>query len=626
MLALVGASISLAAAVTHLAIARAPGWESSRRFAWIALSACCYCVTNLVPPASGLPEWAYVLASRSNYLWAHLHMLAWLPFVFGGKPAQPRPMPRAIRVFAIFSAAVGVIMTVTRWHLESGVNVLWIPWAHVSYRYGITTPIGDVYSLFVGLSLFVPFGGLIARAVRGERELWVVIAGFAVFLACAVVEVLVAIRAMIFISPADIGFLAVVVPTFALQLRRFLRDARRLDRLSRDLAGQVAARTEERDRAESALVDAERLAALGQLAAGVGHEINNPLTYMRFALEHVDEHLRITSAPTEVRAALTDAVDGANRIRKVVEGLQTYSRRGGERVPLDLADVVRAALKVAGPQLRHVAAIEPDIDHAPPVLGDEPRLVQALVNLLVNAAQAIGPARHDGRIVVSTYARGENESVLEVRDNGPGMTAEQRAHALEPYFTTRASQGGLGLGLFVTRGIVDAHEGRFELEDAAPGTVARIALAALPAAARPAPQAPVPPGVHEEAAAAPLRLLIVDDEPLVLEMLAGVLASHFEVAGAIDGADALAQLAASNFDVIACDLMMPGLSGIDLAREVEARWPALRPRMIFLTGGAVTAEADEFLRRPDVVHLLKPLDLETLVDAIRAVAPGPLSA
>ena len=406
-MALVASTLNLTAAVAYFAISRARGWSGARRFGWIALSAGFYSLANLVTPAQGLPDWVTFVAARWTYFWATIHVMAWYPFAFSGAGPRARGLDRPLRAFLWAGGTVAVFFAATGLHVAPALRVVPVPWARVVYRYVTTTPLGDVYGVFIVAALAVPFVEIVRRMRAGERTLLPVVLGFAVFFACAVVEMLVANSVMVALSPADIGFLAVVLPSSIDLLRRFLADSRRLDELSLSLAGQVRDRTQERDRAEQALLESERLAALGRLAAGVGHEVNNPLTYMTLALERVDEHLEVAGAPADVRASLGHARDGAQRIRKVVEGLRTYSRRHDERVPLALAEVVGNALEVARPQLRHVAHVESEVAAAPRVLGDEPRLVQALVNLLVNAGQAVGARPGPGRIVVRTRANAD---------------------------------------------------------------------------------------------------------------------------------------------------------------------------------------------------------------------------
>lgn len=621
--------LNLTIAVAQFAIARAPGWRSTRAFGFIALSAACYGAGNVVFMSAGLPDAAYVAAARWNYFWAAIHVVAWYPYAFGGADGSWRAMPPLERTLATAIATSAGLFAFTGGVISTPIAVIPIPWAHLTYHYATTTAFGDVYGTALLALLFVPLVRFFRRWRQGEHDLGLVVVGFALFVVSTVVELAVANGWLVTCSPAELGFLAVVAPTALRTLRRFLADAHRLRELTDELEDEVRERTAERDRAESALLESERLAALGRLAAGVGHEINNPLTYLQLSLDQVDEHLAGSGAGADARASLGHARDAARRIGKVVEGLRTISRRQDEQRPLRPGDVVRAALQVAHPHLRHVARVGTSLDGDARIRGDEAKLVQALVNLLVNAAQAVAGSGGAGRIDVRVAARAAGEVTLEVEDDGPGMPAEVRAHVAEPYFTTRAPQGGLGLGLFLTRGIVAAHGGRLELDSAeGRGTVARIVLPVLdgppePADGEPAAEAapargPAAPGVAPHATRA--RLLVVDDEPLVLELLTGALARRWEVAGAAGGEEALARLADGRFDAIVCDLMMPGLSGMEVAERVAESDPALRARMVFLTGGAVTPEAEAFVERPDVTCVNKPFDLAELESLLEAAA------
>jgi signal transduction histidine kinase/ActR/RegA family two-component response regulator len=463
----------------------------------------------------------------------------------------------------------------------------------------------------------------------------------------------------------------VVLPLSVHVVRQIIADAKRLQSLTGKLAGEVRQRTEERDRAERALIESERLAALGRLAAGVGHEISNPLTYMQLALDEVAPHLERSAAPAAARSALEQAREGAFRIQKVVEGLRSYSRRQDERRSLDPRDVVRSALRVAGPSLRHVARIRTRFSAVPRVLGDEPRLVQAFVNLLTNAAQAV--AEHDGEgvITVTTATGPHGEAQVIVADTGAGVAPGQLPRLSEPYFTTRGKSGGLGLGLFVTRGIVDAHAGQIEFaSEPGEGMHVKVVLPPAPEAQPPEPEdgagcsgesgsarvgyasASVEPAATEAtsavagAASAPAgvgstldlgtparssapdsqpflrRLLLIDDEELVRQMLSRVLRRSWQVETASDGSAALEALEARRFDAVVCDLMMPGISGMDIAEELARRWPDLRVRTLFLTGGAITEVAERFLARPDVRYLTKPVQLGELDRTLNQLVDG----
>ncbi len=636
-LALFTATVTLGAAVAHLAVSRAPGWRASRAFATIAFTGMLYCLGNIVVAEPDLPDSLHHLAVQLNYLWASLHVLAWFPWLFGGSEGRWELVPRPLRIVAGFTLIVSLLFAVTGLHLQATPFEVPVEWARVVYHRVHTTWLGDLYGYFLVTLLMIPYSALVYRAARGERTLVPVAVGFTIYIACAIIEVLVANGELVGLSPADLGFLAVIVPTSIMLLRRFIDDARRLNELTGQLAGEVRDRTFERDRAQGALLESERLAALGRLAAGVGHEINNPLTYLQLALDRVGAHLENGgAAPPDVRQSLEDARDGAWRIQRVVEGLRTYSRRHAEREPLDLREVARAALKVAQPRIRHVAMLETQMIEIPLVLGDEPRLVQALVNLLANAAEAVSADGGNGRIRLCTGVTTAGEPWFEVEDDGPGIPLANLTRVGEPYFTTRGPSGGLGLGLFVTRGIVDAHGGRLELSAVEPhGTLARIVLppltleraSAAAAGAAGSAGSHGPPAIKRRVRSSALpaagelaprpSLLLVDDEPLVLRLLVQLLENEWEVVPVASGEVAYELLCSRTFEVVLCDVMMSGLSGIQLAERVARRDPALRERMVFMTGGAITREAEEFLARPDVTAVNKPMNFEQLRELLR---------
>jgi CheY-like chemotaxis protein len=369
--------------------------------------------------------------------------------------------------------------------------------------------------------------------------------------------------------------------------------------------------------------------ALGRLAAGVGHEINNPLAYLLVSLEEARAGLATRDVPPPVLEALYRAEDGARRIERVVQGLRAYSRTQPDRRPVDLHGVVRSALRVAGPNLRHSVRIDVDLRPTPAVLGDEPRLVQACVNLLVNAGQAAAENPAGGVVTVRTADDAGAHGVLSIADNGPGVPPEAMGRLGEPYFTTRARDGGLGLGLFVTRGIIDAHGGDLQFSSTlGRGTAVTVRLPAVtagtPVARDPAPAAPdtaVPVGPAVTAATAVRhRVLLVDDDEMVSTVLSQALRRRHDVAVAASAREALACIEREAFDVVICDVMMPGMSGMDLAAALEASQPALRRRMLFLTGGAVTPAAEAFLARPDVRYLMKPVSMADLHSAIGRIA------
>ena len=200
-LAIATATLNLATAIAHYAISRAPGWRVARAFSLIALAAALYSCGNVVMGIEGLPGKFYVSAVRWNYVWAHVHVLAWLPFAFGGPDASFRAMPAAVRRLVWANAPIAMLFALTGWHLTGQLYDLPISWAHVVYRYAVTTRIGDLYGIVLVGTLCVTYLHLWIRMVRGEHRLWLLVMGFTVFLGCAVIVLLVAIRTLSMFSP-----------------------------------------------------------------------------------------------------------------------------------------------------------------------------------------------------------------------------------------------------------------------------------------------------------------------------------------------------------------------------------------------------------------------------------------
>jgi signal transduction histidine kinase len=375
---------------------------------------------------------------------------------------------------------------------------------------------------------------------------------------------------------------------------------------------------EERADLERRLASSDRLAALGTLAAGVAHELNNPLTWVRGGLELVAEGVRGSSLPAAELAPLLEALDdarnGVERIRRTVQGLQAFAApQGRPRVVLTLPEVVEKAAALVMNEVRHRARFVRQDEGAPPVRVDEGGLVQVVVSLLVNSAQSIGPGREDqNEIRVVTRADG-GRAVLEVRDTGHGIAPEHLPRVFDPFFTTRGPGVGIGLGLSICHAIATTHGGTLAAESA-PGRGATVRLT-LPAAAA----AAAPAG----AAAGRRRVLVVDDEPRVLATTARLLRAEFDVEVAGDGHAALERIrGGARYDAILCDLMMPHMTGMDFHAALSDHAPDLAARCAFLTGGAFTDEARRFLEAVPDRTLEKPFEVSALRAVVRRLAGG----
>jgi len=367
---------------------------------------------------------------------------------------------------------------------------------------------------------------------------------------------------------------------------------------------------------ESRLAQTERLAALGTLLAGIAHEMNNPLSYTLLGIEQALAQLERLSAPAadvaRLREVLDSALHGATRVAAVIGQIRASSRPDvDEQGPVDVKGVLESALRVTHNELHHRAHLATDLEDAPPVQGSAQRLEQVFLNLLVNAVQALPDGRADNAIRVSLRAAG-GQVVIEVRDNGIGIADDVRPRIFDPFFTTKPVGLGLGLGLSICHGIVTNHGGTIAVESAlGHGTTFRVVLPAIAAKTAEAPRAST-----EAASPAPAsrrRVLVIDDEPALAAMIRRVLAKEFDVDLASDAREGLERLGRPNaYDVVLCDLMMPDMTGMDLYAEVARRHPGLERRFIFMTGGAFTPRATEFLAQVENRRLEKPFETSVL--------------
>jgi two-component system, cell cycle sensor histidine kinase and response regulator CckA len=294
----------------------------------------------------------------------------------------------------------------------------------------------------------------------------------------------------------------------------------------------------ERDRLRAKLLLSDRMASLGTLAAGIAHEINNPLAYVSANLEVVAESLAAAPPPpspeqraehAEMQAAIGDAREGAERVRKIVRGLRSFSRSEEEkRVPIALSDVLAAAIRLTGNEVKHRAVLVLDLAPTPAVLADDGRLTQVFINLLINAAHAIREGNTDAnRITVRTRTAPDGRAITEIEDTGAGMPPEILARAFDPFFTTKEVGVGTGLGLSICHGIISGLGGQITI-DSAPGRGCLVRVVLPPAAAEAQPASPATPALAEIAPRR-RRVLIVDDEPKIAQALERMLHTDYDL-------------------------------------------------------------------------------------------------
>jgi PAS domain S-box-containing protein len=388
----------------------------------------------------------------------------------------------------------------------------------------------------------------------------------------------------------------------------------------------------DRRRMENQLIFAGRMAAVGTLAAGVAHEINNPLAYIVANIDFV-RHQVTTIASKLVRGgagrdaagddlghaleetgeALAEARQGTERVRNIVRDLRVFAR-GDENQsgPVALRRVLDSSINIAWNEIRHRARLVKDYGDTPMVEANESRLGQVFLNLLLNAAHAIPEgATESNEIRVSTRTDERGYAVVEVRDTGAGVPAAIRDRIFDPFFTTKSKSEGTGLGLWICSGILSALGGDIAVDsENGRGSTFRVTLppvrletGATPTATRPVVEPELSGG----------KMLIVDDEPMILGALRRSFIADYHVTCVGDGRRALERInRGERYDVILCDLMMPEMTGMDLHAELTKLAPDQVERVVFVTGGAFTPRAREFLERVPNARVEKPIDFQNL--------------
>ncbi len=382
--------------------------------------------------------------------------------------------------------------------------------------------------------------------------------------------------------------------------------------------------------AQEKLVMTEKLAVAGQLAAGVGHEINNPLSFLmsnlHFMGEQLDALVSEADASTadhlqEMRQALVEADRGAERIRTIVKDLRTFARADEVRLgPVDVHAALDFSLSMAMPHIRHRAQVVRQYGQLPPVWGNEAKLGQVFLNLIVNAAQAIPEgAVMEHRITLSTWVE-QGQAIVEVGDTGKGMSSEVKERIFEPFFTTKKTGEGMGLGLSICLSIIRSLQGELSVTSVpGQGSTFRVVL---PLGEALAVQPPAPAPVRPESAQRK-RVLVIDDEMGITSAIRRILGRAHEVVITHSGREALEVLEKDErFDRIFCDLMMADMTGMDLYARLTERNASCLSRFVFMTGGSFTEQARTFLQQVSVPHVDKPFEPEHLRRLVAEVPPG----
>ena len=382
----------------------------------------------------------------------------------------------------------------------------------------------------------------------------------------------------------------------------------------------------ERHEMVARLAVADRMRSVGMLAAGVAHEINNPLSYVLANLDLVVAELPHFARGSgrrsleELQKLLEDVHEGATRVRDVVRDLRMLSRADTEpTAAADVRKVLESCFKMAESEIRFRAELVAELAPAPLVRATPSRLAQVFLNLLINAAHAIPPGRASEHRITVRLRNEADRVVVEIADTGVGIAAVDRARIFEPFFTTKPIGVGTGLGLAICHGIVTSVGGAIDVEsEVGQGTTFRVTLPIADG-----PQAPPPVIAAPASASRRGRVLVIDDEPAIGTALRLLFEDEHDIVVFTRASDALARIAdGERFDAILCDLMMPDMNGMVLHATIAKIAPAQVGRMFFVTGGAFTREAQEFLAQCEHAPIQKPFDPRQIAEILRRmVAP-----
>lgn len=381
--------------------------------------------------------------------------------------------------------------------------------------------------------------------------------------------------------------------------------------LFRDISGERES--------ENNLFQTEKMAALGRLVSGIAHELNNPLTtimgYAQLLLGH-------GLSPAQLGEA-RNVYQEAERARRIVKNLLYFARESQpERTRVDLNDVVERALALRSYELRleNIAVICELATDLPPTMADPFQLQQVFLNLLLNAEQAILEARGKGQVQIRTNSVSTVDGKrlrLEMADDGPGISPEIASRIFDPFFTTKPAGIGTGLGLSIVYGIIQQHGGDVTF-GSEPGNGAKfvIDLPVVPVTAQ--MTRPISPVADSVPATLPARILIVEDEPTVAQLLVDILVEEgHEAEATIDSQDGLTRLSRKNYDLVICDLRMPRLDGRAFFEVLVRTGSPIRNRILFITGDTIARSTQDFLESTAMPYLAKPFLVEEVKLAVR---------
>jgi signal transduction histidine kinase/ActR/RegA family two-component response regulator len=610
-ISLIAMTVSACLAVLGYRFARLPGWRDQRWFWLIAASASLDTAFNVIATLD-VPDWAVLLGAHGNWAALALHVVAWNLHSAAHFHRTPSQLERACVASAGF---VGLLALLPGVLLQDQVREHWF--MNVPFREPPPTFLGAFAAVPLYCALFIPLSRFVKEARRNQEARRYAI-GLCLLTAAGINDAFAATSKYSLPYLLDVGFLCLVGLVWSVLMERFTVATHRLDMLSTQLEGIVAERTRELANAHEALAQAERLAAIGRLSAGVAHEINNPSAAVVSNLAYLKTTLEAGEVPSDAGEALEDSLVSMGKIARIVRQLLDTGRVAASdtsmRSSFDIALAVDHAVQTARAALERPLELTLDVP-AMFGVGDQLMVEQVLVNLIVNGAQAV-PESREPHVTIRAEALTTGVK-LSVTDNGSGMSEEVVRRAFEPFFSTKPFGKGTGLGLSVSLGLAKAVGGDLRVAQSTPeGTTMELLIRSSLRLSTAPPSASAPTSRKAQ------RLLLVDDDPIVRESLSRMLSKVFEVETASGVSDARRSVGGAHFDAILCDVMMDEGGGEAFYTWLKRERPTSAARVIFVTGGVTDEASRRFLDGQDQPVLYKPVDLLTVERAVDEVSIG----
>jgi signal transduction histidine kinase/ActR/RegA family two-component response regulator len=377
---------------------------------------------------------------------------------------------------------------------------------------------------------------------------------------------------------------------------------------------------------EKKLLHLERMAAIGQMVSGVAHELNNPLTsVLGFA-----QLLLTRRSGSQRDSDIQSIVQAAQRASRIAKNLLLISREAEpERLPVDLNEIVERTLALRSYELRleNIEVTTNFSRHLPPLLADAGQLQQVLLNLIINAEQAIQQKQDKGHILLRTSLISADLMAFQVTDDGPGIAPEPLSHIFDPFFTTKPPGVGTGLGLSIVYGIVHEHGGEVFVDSReGAGATFTVELPVAKSLGSMLPEKSPSAGARDfsmEAGFARGKILVVEDEPTVARLIADVLRDEgHPVDTVLDSREGLHLVRSKTYDLIICDLRMPHIDGRGFYRELVRQGSLPEQRLVFVTGDTLSPNTVKFLKSSGVPYLAKPFRVEELKEVVQQALVG----